>query len=164
MSDEFVQDDDNSGQQTGKGLRQQLEQALATLNALKQENESLKSEKATQVVNQTWDTLKVPAKFRSAYLGEKSPEAIRKWWEEISPLVNLEAAEGEPEPKELTPEQQVEKAAAEAFQQASGLGSDALSGGYAAALAKAKDARGKTGADREAALKDFYAAAQVRDY
>jgi hypothetical protein len=164
VSDEFVLDDETANSNNGGTLRQKLEQAIAALNELRKENESLKTEKATQVVNQTWDSLKVPAKFRSAYLGEKSPEAIRKWWEEISPLVNLEAAEGEPQPQELTPEQQVEQAAAQAFQQASGLGTDALSGGYDAAMAKAKEARGKTGADREAALKEFYASAQVPDF
>lgn len=165
MSDEFVLDDETAKSNDGGTLRQKLEQAIAALNALKQENESLKSEKVERVVKATWDELKVPAPIRSFYQGDQSPEAMKQWWEASKGFFNIEAAVDEkPSQQELTPEQQVEKAAAEAFQQASGLGTDALTGGFGAAMAKAKDARGKTGADREAALRDFYATAQVPDF
>jgi hypothetical protein len=164
VSDEFVLDDETAKSTDGGTLRQKLEQAIAALNAMKQENESLKSEKAERVVKATWDELQVPSPIRSFYQGDKSPDAMKQWWEASKGFFNIQAADEQPKPQELTPEQAVEQAAAQAFQQASGLGTDALTGGYDAAMAKAKDARGKTGADREAALKAFYAAGQVPDY
>lgn len=164
MSDEFVLDDETANSNNGGTLRQKLEQAIAALNTLKTENESLKTEKAERVVKATWDELNVPAPIRSFYQGDKSPEAMKQWWEASRGFFNIQVADEQPQPVELTQEQQVEQAAAQAFQQASGLGTDALSGGFEASMAKAKEARGKTGADREAALKAFYASAQVPDF
>src|SRR4051794_32732376 len=102
MSDdpnEFTSDQDGSS--TGGTLRQKLEQALAQLSTLKAENETLKSKETERTTTTVWDELKVPAPIRGFYTGDKTPEAIKAWWDASRGFFNLEAGESEPQETEV---------------------------------------------------------------
>jgi hypothetical protein len=160
-TDEFVTDDSDS-QDPGK-LRQLLKQAHAQLKQKDQELESLRSQEAERSAQAAWDELKVPDRIRKLYTGDKDPAAMKTWWDEYRDIFNVDVAE-EQKPQE-TPEQEAQRAAAEQYQQAAGLGTDSLATGVEAAFAKAQATKtlGR-GAEFEAARKALYEAQGVPEY
>jgi hypothetical protein len=161
-TNEFVTDDTDS-QDPGK-LRQLLKQAHATLKQKDQELESLRSQEAERSAQAAWDELKVPDAIRDFYKGEQTPEAMKAWWEDSKSFFNIEQAEQD-KTVQQTPEQQAQRAAAEQYQQAAGLGTDSLATGVEAAFAKAQATKtlGR-GAEFDAARKALYEAQGVPEY
>lgn len=145
---EFMSDDAQP-QQTGGGMRAKLEAALAKLRELEAENTTLKAKTAEREVADIWSDLKVPERFRKAYLGEKNADAIKAWWSELAPVVNLDAAADEPQE---TKEQREQREALQSFQQAGQLGisSNGTGGALAEANQVAAKGRGASLADRAA--------------
>ena len=165
MSDnnEFNQDDTN-GQPSGSGLRAKLEQALAENAQLKKQFEELQSKETERAVNTTWDELKVPDAIRTLYKGEQSVDAIKQWVEAGRGFFNFEAAQEAPVEQQATPEQLAAQAAAEAFADASSIGTDTNIGGVDALQAKVQAAKGLKGAELAAAKAEIYKALQVPEY
>jgi len=160
---EFV--DDDTQQDPGK-LRQLLKQAHAQLKQKDKELEDLRTAEAQRTVKSTWDELKVPDFVRGLYNGDKTPDAMKQWWETSKGFFNIEAVEEAPAKQEQeTEEQRAHREAAERYQEATSLGSDALAGGFDAAITKAQQAA-KTlkGADLEAAKREFYQASGFPEY
>jgi len=165
-TNEFVLDDTDGANQSGGTLRQKLEQAVALLNQFKAENEALKSEKTNTVIKSAWDELQVPEFYRGLYNGDKTPDAIKTWWEASKGFFNIEANEEAPAGQEQETEQQREhREAAERYQEATSLGSDALTDSFDAVTAKAKQAaKSLSGADLAAAKAEYYRATQLAEY
>lgn len=165
-TNEFVLDD-TDGNQSGGTLRQKLEQAVALLNQLKTENETLKSEKTNTVIKSAWDQLQVPEFYRGLYNGDKTPDAIKTWWEASKGFFNIEAGEeNKPAVQEQETEQQREhREAAERYQEATSLGSDALTDSFDAVTAKAKQAaKSLSGAELAAAKAEFYRDSKLPEF
>lgn len=145
-------------------LRQRLEQAIAALKAKDKELAELKTVEAQRSVKATWDELKVPDVIRKLYNGDTSADAIKAWWEDSKGLFNIEQAAEQPSRPEPTPEQVAQQKAAQQFQEASGLGTNAINSGFDAAQAKAQNAieayrNGQMSrADFEAAKAEVYGA------
>lgn len=160
---EFV--DDDTTQDPGK-LRQLLKQAHATLKAKDKELEDLRSAESQRTVKSTWDELKVPDVIRGFYNGDKTPDAMKQWWEASKGFFNIEASVEQPAVQEQETEQQREhREAAERYQEATSLGSDALEGGFDAAVEKAKQAaKTLTGTDLAAAKQEFYRTSGLAEY
>lgn len=154
-SNEFV--DDDTTQDPGK-LRQLLKQAHATLKQKDKELQDLLTEKATTVVKSTWDELKVPDFYRGLYNGDKTPDAMKQWWEASKGFFNIEAGEQSPAGEvQETDEQRAHRESAERYQEATSLGTDALQDGFDAVTVKAKQAaKNLSGADLAAAKAEFY--------
>lgn len=165
MSDnnEFNQDDPN-GQPSGSGLRAKLEQALAENAQLKRAFEELQSKETERTVKATWDELQVPAPIREFYKGDQTPDAMKQWWESSKGFFNIQAVEEQPAEQQLTPEQEAAQAAAQAFQEASSIGTDANIGGVDALNAKVQAAKGLKGTDLAAAKAEIYKALGVPEY
>lgn len=163
-SNEFVLDDNDGANQSGGTLRQKLEQAVALLNQLKTENEQLKSEKTQRTVNETWDTLSVPAPIREFYKGDQTPDAMKQWWEASKGFFNIQATEEQGQAEELSPEQQANQDAARRYQEATSLGTDAITGGFDAVTAKVQQAKGLRGAELAAAKAEIYKHLDVPEY
>lgn len=142
MSDinEFETVDDNA--QPGV-LRQKLTEAYALVKQKDKELAELNAFKAGISVKATWDELKVPAAIRKMYEkgnGEKTPDAIKAWWEESKPLFNIEVAEAEQVEQQPTPEEVEQQQAAQQFQEAQNLGTNAIHSGFDAVKQAADNA------------------------
>ena len=164
MSDtnEFV--DDDTQQDPGK-LRQLLKQAHATLKQKDKELADLLGEKAESAARSTWDELKVPDFVRGLYNGDNTPDAMKQWWETSKGFFNIEAVVDTPAGEQESDEQRTQREAAERYQEATGLGTDALEGGFDAAVAKAKQAaKTMSGADLKAAKEEFYRTSGLAEY
>lgn len=155
---EFMSDDAQP-QQSGGGMRARLEAALAKLRELESENATLKTNLSERTVSDVWKELGVPERFRKAYLGEKNADAIKAWWSELAPVVNLDAAADEPQETE---EQREQREALQSFQQAGQLGisSNGTGGVLAEANQVAAKGRGANSADRAA----LYAKMGIPDF
>lgn len=130
MSDtpnEFETVDDE--QEPGK-LRQLLKQAHAQLKQKDKELTELRTVESQRAAKATWDELKVPAKIRALYNGEKDPAAMKQWWDEYREVFNVEVAEEQPVEPQPTPEEQAQQQAAQQFQDASTLGTNAIHSGF----------------------------------
>lgn len=159
MSDtpnEFETVDDNE-QEPGK-LRQLLKQAHATLKQKDKELLELLSEKAATVAKTTWDELKVPAPIRDFYKGEQTPDAMKQWWEASKGFFNIEAGEEAPVTEQPSEQELAQQQAAQQFQDASSLGTNAIHSGFDAIKAQVEQAKGLRGADYDAAKAKIYEA------
>lgn len=167
MSDnnEFTDVDDNT--QPGK-LRQLLAQAHARLQEKDKEIERLTTEKVESSVKSTWDELKVPDFVRGLYNGDKTPDAIKAWWENSKGFFNIPDGDGTDagqQQEQESDEQRAHREAAERYQEAAGLGSNALAEGFDAATAKAKQAaKNLSGADLAAAKQEYYKTIGLTEY
>jgi len=137
IPNEFETVDENA--EPGK-LRQLLAQAHATLKQKDKELADLNAFKASISVKATWDELKVPDRIRKLYNGDTSADAIKAWWEDSKGLFNVESAEEQPAEQQLTPEQVEQQQAAQQFQDASSLGTNAIHSGFDAVKQKADNA------------------------
>lgn len=156
---EFLSDDEQTGgQETGGTLRSKYEAAIKLLQAKDTELAELRTAVTTRTLNDTWNELKVPKVFRENYKGDTDPEAIKAWWADISPFVNVDAAQAE-QPQE-TDGQRAQREQLSAAQQAANLGGDAP-GGYTAAFEKAKEIQGKQGTATQADLDAMFQAAGI---
>lgn len=157
-TDEFLSDSDGT-QQTGGGLRVQLERALAELKTLKVENEKLSTRETERELAKVWDELKVPSAIRGFYTGDKSEKAIKEWWEASRGFFNTEAGEQPAEERE-SEQDRAQRDLHQQFQQAAALGSDKPAG-MGDLISEAERIKGLTGADQKAALKALYEKAGV---
>ena len=121
-------------------LRQKLEQAIAALKQSNARITELETAATQRTVEATWNELKVPDAIRKLYNGDTSPDAIKAWWQESQGLFNVQAAEETPQAQEPTPEQAAQQAAAQQFQEASGLGANAFNAGFDSVQQQAKNA------------------------
>lgn len=129
MSDinEFETVDDNA--QPGV-LRQKLTEAYALVKQKDKELAELNAFKAGISVKATWDELKVPDAIRKLYNGDTSADAIKAWWNDSKGLFNVEQAAEQPGQPEPTPEQVEQQQAAQQFQEAQNLGTNAIHSGF----------------------------------
>lgn len=164
---EFAQVDDNT--QPGV-LRQKLEQALAVLKQKDQEIAALKTAETQRTVESTWNELKVPDAIRKLYNGDTSADAIKAWWEDSKGLFNIQAADEAPAVQQPPSSERLAAIqAAQQFQQASTLGTDALNSGFDAATAASEKAKAilrtkGRGADYEAARQEMYTALNTKAF
>lgn len=159
MSDttnEFETVDDN--EQEPSKLRQTIKRFAAEKAELLKKLEALESAEVQRSVKSTWDELKVPEVIRKLYTGDTSTDAIKAWWEDSKGLFNIQTAEETPAPPEPTPEELAERQAAQQFQEASGLGTNAIHSGFDAIKAQVEKAKVLTGADYDAAKAQIYEA------
>lgn len=75
-----------------KMLRKTVKELGAKLSAANDKIAQYETEKTQGVIKATWDELNVPQPIRDMYHGEKTPEAIKSWWEASKSFFNLEAA------------------------------------------------------------------------
>jgi hypothetical protein len=161
-TNEFTDVDDNT---QPSQLRQLLKQAHATIKQQAKQIEDFASEKAATVVKSTWDELQVPDAIRGFYNGDKTPDAMKQWWEASKGFFNIEAVEEQPADEQETDVQRATREAAESFQEATSLGSDALNDSFDAVTAKAKQAaKNLSGPELAAAKQEFYRATGLAEY
>jgi hypothetical protein len=152
-NEEFDQVDDE--EQPSK-LRQLLKQKAAENKQLLEKLAALESAEVQRSVKATWDELKVPDVIRKLYTGDTSTDAIKAWWNDSKGLFNIQAAEETPAPPEPTPEELAQQEAAQRFQDASSLGTNAIQSGFDAIKAQVEQAKGLRGTDYEAAKAKIY--------
>lgn len=170
MSDtanEFETVDENE-QEPGK-LRQLLKQAHAQLKQVTKERDDLNAFKAQISVNSTWDELKVPDRIRKLYNGDTSADAIKAWWEDSKGLFNVEVAEAAAAERQPTPEELEQQQAAQQFQDASSLGTNAIHSGFDTVKQSVENAteayrNGGSRADFDAARRKIYELDGTRKY
>lgn len=75
-----------------KMLRKTVKELGAKLSAANDKIAAFEKEKTDGLISKTWEDLKVPEPIRKMYHGEKTPEAIKSWWQESKSFFNLEAA------------------------------------------------------------------------
>jgi hypothetical protein len=134
---EFETVDDNA--QPGV-LRQKLTEAYALVKQKDKELAELNAFKAGISVKATWDELKVPDAIRKLYNGDTSADAIKAWWNDSKGLFNVEQAAEQPGQPEPTPEQVEQQQAAQQFQEAQNLGTNAIHSGFDAVKQAAESA------------------------
>lgn len=151
---EFATDTNDLAIETGGTLRAKLEEALKRAQAAETALAEAQNEQKKRDVAKTWEDLNVPPKFQAAYLGESNPDAITKWWGEISPLVNLEGPDVASQPTE-TAAQREQRDMIEATQRAANLGGDFTSD-VEAGLSYARELRERNAPISKAELEDMF--------
>lgn len=91
------QDDSQSRQQSsdGRGLRKQLEEALAVKTALETELKELREERVGRQRSELLEAAGVPKKAHKLYSGEATEEKVAEWVKEYADILGLDGQAGD---------------------------------------------------------------------